>query len=732
MIRVGFFDPLWTQGGHTRGRVVAALAVPPDVPLTFSATAIKTSYLFDAVAAVKMSAFHKIYCHEPLPDGLGVPTGDVLDSHQRVIDQSDVLFVRGMTKEDRQWLDRLDWRGKPVVASSHGCCRWTTDTLANVLPYSTHYYAVSVAALRSFPRPLWDKVEVIYNGVDLNRVMPVQSRAAVRTDWGVRPDERVVLYLGRMADDKNVVAAAQAARALGKGWRAVYVGGGYAAERLTAAVRAISPDAVFVPAVEQVGDVLGAADVMVMATPSEGHCTSVIEAWAARLPVVSTPVGAVPELEDRFGPMVERVRVDATPGELAAACLAATDASFSPVLDTAERAVKRHMSAAVFGTKLADFCVRVANREPPRKVLWVADVPNWSFDMKTRDYARHLPFSSTTKFASSRVPAADKFLNADRHDAVVLLHHTELRGDALPSYVKARHAEGTGVGCCINFAPRGDEWVEVLERLRHYDAVASNNPKTMADMRAYGLDPYYTPDGFPADVFRVTTPFAQRPFAVCWVASHFRLEHKGLSIWKAARERLEGQGIEFVEVTSDSFNNSRLWPEVATIYNRCKVYACLSESEGGPAPLFESAACGCVPISTRVGVAPTFKSIRLIDRTVDAFCAQLVYLRDHPDELAALSAGAMADAATYRSDVVAPLWGLFVEACMRPGRRPVEGPFGGFTAAGAGLVRFVSGGLERVISVSPGATYAIRVDKLLATGTTAAGLSLLPLQGGKQ
>lgn len=733
MVRVGYLARLWIQGGQTRGRVNAIIGMPPDAGVEVVATGVLGAMQFDAQAARRVAGRHTVYCHEPVRGGLAVRTANPQDSFQRVIDACDVVCLHGLNSpEDVALLHRLAWNDRAVVVSAHGSCGWTRQVIEACRPFAKHYYAVSHAALRAFPDDLRPLAEVIHNGVDFNRLTPTVPKADVRRRWGVKAGERVVLYLGRLAFDKNVTAAALAARELGEGWRAVYVGSGLHSVPLTTEIKQILPDAVFVASTDQVGDALNAADVLVMATESEGHCQAVTEAWAAGLPVVSTRVGAVPELEDRFGRLVTPVPVAPDGPQLAEAVLRAV--SDGETVQRARRAAWEHLSVAVFARKFAAFCRKAAGKEKAaRRVLWVADVPGWSFDRKSKDYAKHMPYEADFAFASKRVTGPTHFLSkTDPYDAVIFLHHGNVPRKKIAEYVAGLHDRGTGIGCCVNFVPTAQQLPDVVTRLRHFDAVAANNPHALAMLRESGFEPFYTPDGYDPEVFNVQTPFDERPFAVCFVSSVSRLEHKGYAVWKEARARLEGRGVEFVEVVADSFNNDRSWADMAAIYNRCKLYACLSISEGGPCPLFESAACGCVPISTRTGIAHTYKNVRLIDRTADAFCEQLVHLRDNPDVLRGLHEGVLAEAPQYRSDVIAPLWAEFIAASVLPGdhwpkpRKPHEEPYTDLRVSGSGGdVRLVTARGERVVRVSRGVTYTLPFREVLRTGTTATGLVAL-------
>jgi transposase len=96
----------------------------------------------------------------------------------------------------------------------------------------------------------------------------------------------------------------------------------------------------------QVGNVLCALDVLLLASPAEGFSLSVAEAWYCQVPVVATRVGAIPELERKYGQLVSPIPVDPTPGQLADAVKRALSPEFrNEVIPRAQEMVCRHYTA---------------------------------------------------------------------------------------------------------------------------------------------------------------------------------------------------------------------------------------------------------------------------------------------------------------------------------------------------------------------------------------------------
>lgn len=347
MIRVGHILPHWRFGGRTRGILNGIAAAPENVRWT--GAAIRDAGQLNHESLRPLRGLYPVYC--PAEGKWLVKADTFAAACQAVVDESDVVWLWGFEKPET--FAGLDFKGRKVVVSSHGCNEWTARMLAGMLPYATHYAAVSKAAAAMFPADVRDKVEVIYNAVDESRVKPTMPEAEARTKFGLGPGP-VALFLGRLADDKNPVDVATAMKQLGGTWQAVFAGAGD-----TAPVKTANHKAVFLHPGGRVGDVLNVASVLVMVSPSEGHCQAVNEAWLAGVPVVSTPVGAVPELEEKYGKLCVTVPVGAAPGVIADAVRrAAADANQNTVV-RAQAMMKASFTLDKLGSDLSAFHAKV-------------------------------------------------------------------------------------------------------------------------------------------------------------------------------------------------------------------------------------------------------------------------------------------------------------------------------------------------------------------------------------
>lgn len=150
------------------------------------------------------------------------------------------------------------------------------------------------------------RVEVIYNGVDLtpyrdparNRVL---VRQTVRDGLGIPDSAPLIAQVARLDDLKDHATAVRAmARVAATVPQALFLIVGDGPER-TKIERLISElhlaqHVRLVGTRSDVADILLAADLFLLSSKSEGIPLTVIEAMAARLPVISTDVGGVGEI----------------------------------------------------------------------------------------------------------------------------------------------------------------------------------------------------------------------------------------------------------------------------------------------------------------------------------------------------------------------------------------------------------------------------------------------------
>lgn len=147
-----------------------------------------------------------------------------------------------------------------------------------------------------------DRYQVIYNGIDVARFSrDLVARTRLRHQWGVREDEPLVVFVGRLDPQKAPEVLMDAMALLerqGPHCRCVLAGDGplrAAMERRLAG----SPAAGSIRLLGHWDDVpglLSAGDILAMPSRWEGFGLAAAEAMAAKLPVVATAVPGLTEV----------------------------------------------------------------------------------------------------------------------------------------------------------------------------------------------------------------------------------------------------------------------------------------------------------------------------------------------------------------------------------------------------------------------------------------------------
>lgn len=211
--------------------------------------------------------------------------------------------------------------GAPIVYRRIGSVHeWTTSGLrwvayAGLMRRAARIVAVADAVRRETVRVFHlpdRRVMTIPNGVDADRVRPMRGRDETRRELGLPPGAPVVLSLGAFTWEKDPLSQLElAGRLLAQRADAVFVlvGDGPMRGEIEGAVRGRGLDGrvLLLGARDDVADILGASDVMILASRTEGMPAAVIEAGIAGLPVAAFALGGVSE-----------VVVDGTTGILAA------------------------------------------------------------------------------------------------------------------------------------------------------------------------------------------------------------------------------------------------------------------------------------------------------------------------------------------------------------------------------------------------------------------------------
>jgi glycosyltransferase involved in cell wall biosynthesis len=145
------------------------------------------------------------------------------------------------------------------------------------------------------------RIRVIPNGVDVDQVKPITNRDALRAELGLPLGSFVVGSAGRLSHEKNfndLLTAVARSRQTGCRPHLAIFGEGAerpALERLTSEL-GLQDSVTFLGWRTELPRLLGALDVFALCSNAEGLPLAVLEAMAAGLPAVCTPVGDNPIL----------------------------------------------------------------------------------------------------------------------------------------------------------------------------------------------------------------------------------------------------------------------------------------------------------------------------------------------------------------------------------------------------------------------------------------------------
>ena len=218
--------------------------------------------------------------------------------------QPDILETNAV--KSHFWM-RLAGLGKlrPWVAVHHGYT--TTDLkmrLYNQMDrWSLRAPARIIAVSQAFQQQLCDRgvprerITVLHCAVSPDWMQRSSDKASLRRELGVGQDERVVLTVGRLSHEKahaDLVAALSHLREEAP-VRLIIVGEGPERKRIEEAARGLGVDrrVTLTGFLSDPRPYYAIADVFAMSSLTEGSPMALLEAMAARVPVVATAVGGI-------------------------------------------------------------------------------------------------------------------------------------------------------------------------------------------------------------------------------------------------------------------------------------------------------------------------------------------------------------------------------------------------------------------------------------------------------
>ena len=149
--------------------------------------------------------------------------------------------------------------------------------------------------------PVRDRTTVIHSGVDTARFANKKNQGRLRYDWDVPTDHWLIGNTSAVADHKDYRTFVDtAAYVQAQGLRATFfiIGDGPESASIQQYIIAQGMNAiVFMTGFrEDITDLIVELDLFLMTSKTEGLGTSVLDAFAAEVPVVATQAGGIPEM----------------------------------------------------------------------------------------------------------------------------------------------------------------------------------------------------------------------------------------------------------------------------------------------------------------------------------------------------------------------------------------------------------------------------------------------------
>lgn len=165
------------------------------------------------------------------------------------------------------------------------------------------YVAISdaIKAVMVTDRVAAERISVVHSGIDISRFDSTEADAQLRNELQLQAGQPVIGNVAHLADHKGHRYLLEAVPEIIKEFpdaKFMIVGDGELRADLERQVArlGIEGSVVFTGFRRDVPALLSLFDVFVMASRMEGLCTSVMDAMAARVPVVVTDAGGLPEL----------------------------------------------------------------------------------------------------------------------------------------------------------------------------------------------------------------------------------------------------------------------------------------------------------------------------------------------------------------------------------------------------------------------------------------------------
>ena len=145
------------------------------------------------------------------------------------------------------------------------------------------------------------KITVIENGIDISRFSNNYNTEQVRRELGIADNFRIIGTIGRLSPEKAHLDLLEAAKMLKESFANVFVlivGDGPMRANLEAAIEklGLNNNVLITGVRNDIPDILAIFDIFVLPSHSEGLPIALLEAMAAKKPIIATNVGSIPNV----------------------------------------------------------------------------------------------------------------------------------------------------------------------------------------------------------------------------------------------------------------------------------------------------------------------------------------------------------------------------------------------------------------------------------------------------
>lgn len=143
------------------------------------------------------------------------------------------------------------------------------------------------------------KIFIVPRGVNTQKFSPRKGSNDLKTELGIKSNEIVILFVGRLDLVKGAEYFIDAAKQLLKRYdnlKFLLVGGGALSEKYIMNSKDYVDKINFLGFRTDIPDLMNISDIFVLTSLSEGACNVVLEASSSGVPVIATKVGEVPEI----------------------------------------------------------------------------------------------------------------------------------------------------------------------------------------------------------------------------------------------------------------------------------------------------------------------------------------------------------------------------------------------------------------------------------------------------